>query len=795
VPASEPVVYRSPTPPNARHLADWLEKHKGAARVVIELAGDLNLSSKDSGVEGLVVRARQHVTIRAKDPGSMPTIRYRYDPKPTAPALVVALAVHCPAATVQGVRFIIDKSGSADAEMVGLLLEGGTRYQVQGCEFIQAQPSFTNETKRLASVVAVADRGGSALELQECCFLGFEKVLTGDSEKASASDQVFSGVDPGGQDAVVRQGPVQVTAEHCAFGPHLSAFRLEGGEEDTAVTVRRCSVLLPRRSAVLDLPPRACARLDVSHSLFSRLDGSAALNEGDSAVLLRQAEEPGTVSYRGKDNRYHDLDGYWAVGKGWETASWSDFTRNELGEGQDEKSRVLLSNPWAVTPEQQRSLLEKLEVTDAFQVNTRLKAVRQLGTSTPSVVGVARLLGQPCVPDTLPPLDPKADLAGGRVLVVEPNDDSPNLGGIVYPSLNAAIVGCRAGDTILIRHNGELEVDPIRLANKGLCDLTIRPFRRFRPVLTLNRETPELDTALFRVHDGTLRLSGLGIRLRPSKGKSEARVQAAAAVVAFLGDGDCLLKDCVITLDRAKQDTTLALASVNVAVPVMRLGSPVSGRDRSQGPRLSLDNCFVRGDGDLLWSRTGRPCELSATQTLAALRGSLINVEVPADAAAVEGGLKVDVSLTRVTTYLGGHLIRLSAGKDLKGLVPPWCKPANCVFLPGPDPRSLVHLDGPDTDEKGLQEKLKWKGEGNAYGAYTTLFDQQPPGDAMPSPPMNKEKWQNFSGDTTSTYDARLESPPPADAPYAELKVEDFRLPSGSAKRGANLDRLPAPAR
>jgi hypothetical protein len=799
--ASEVAVYVAPDKPTARDLPDWLSQHRGAARVELRLA-DLDLSNPEYGGEGLVVRAQQQVTIRPRDlaPASMPTIRFRYDSKPTSTARV-ALAVHSKNVTVQGVRFVLDLAESSDTEMIGLLLEGGQRYQVEGCEFIQAQPSFKAEKKRLASVVVAGERRGSELTLKECCFLGFGKVLPPASDgDGFPADLAFAGVDPGGQDAVVRRGPVKVEATDCAFGPHLATFRLEGGgEEDEGrrVTVRRCSVLAARRSAVFDLPAGASAALDVSQSLFSRLDG-AAVGEGDSAVLLRQADSV-RVTYKGKDNRYHDLDGYWAKGGDWEAATWGNFRERMAGpDGEDDQSRVLLSNPWAAPPEKLPGLLEKVQDAQAaFRVNTGAKALRRLGTSATQVVGAERLLGQPCVPSALPPLNPKADLTGGRVLVVEPGktDDGSNQ---IYSSVSAAVLVARQGDVILIRHNGELEVDPVRLDKAGLRELTIRPFRRCRPVLTLNRETSELDTALFRVHDGKLRLEGLEFRLRPSKseaGRNEARAQTAVALVALVGDGDCCLKNCVVTLDRARQETALALATLNEAGKVMKIDMPPA-RSREQGPRLSLENCLVRGEGDLLWSRASRPCELTAQQTVAALKGSLLNVEAPADAAAPPGGHKVVVSLTQVTTYLGGHLIRLVAGKDLKGLVPITCKPTSCAFLPGGrEPHALVHLDGPETDEKGFQEKLKWEGDENAYGAFANLLDQQPPGEAMSPPGMKKEKWQNFSGDTTSSYDARPTNSLPAEPNYTRLEPKQFELPAELAGRGADLGRVPGAAR
>src|SRR5262249_11511321 len=148
-------------------------------------------------------------------------------------------------------------------------------------------------------------------------------------------------------------------------------------------------------------------------------------------------------------------------------------------------------------------------------------------------------------------------------------------------------------------------------------------WRGFRPVLTL-AETSETDVALFKVHDGKLSLEGLGFEVRPAKDEFKAQ-----AVVALVGDGDCVLRDCLVTLAKGARRASLALATVNDPGKVMRLDMPPA-RTRDQGPRLALQRCFVRGEGDLLWGRASRPCELDARNSLVALSGSLYHADVGA---------------------------------------------------------------------------------------------------------------------------------------------------------------------
>src|SRR5207302_224339 len=97
--------------------------------------------------------------------------------------------------------------------------------------------------KRLASVRAEAATP-SSLGLEGCSFLGYlgfdEVTRPGMGQPPSLSPYQAS---RGGQDAVVRRGPVRVEAVNCAFGPHAAAFRFEGAPsvpEDGRAGVRHC---------------------------------------------------------------------------------------------------------------------------------------------------------------------------------------------------------------------------------------------------------------------------------------------------------------------------------------------------------------------------------------------------------------------------------------------------------------------------------------------------------------------------------------------------------------------------
>lgn len=763
--------YVAPAEPTVKHLVQWLQDNRHAPRLELLLAGDLDLSRiEDTTSRGLVVQARDRITIRPRDPGSRVTLRFSYDLQPTRDPLV-ALTLQCRESSVEGVRFLVNAHQAPGTAMTALLLLG-SKHQVQRCEFIQAQPALRSDS-RLASVLVDAARSRAELTLRECAFLGYGRV-TREGEAES-----LSGADSGGQDAVVRRGMARITAQNCVFGPHAAAFRLEESVTDEVgqLTVQNCTVLLTgTRAAAFDFPRGGAARLDVSGSLFARSPGESE----DGACLIRQTDERGdAVSYVGRDNRYFDLDGYWLVADDWNRAGWIDF-RRRLAEGtnKDDASRVLLSNPWTGEPADQLKRLDQGQLS-AFALHPRQMVLRRLGRSGSELVGSATALGEGLVPMALPTLDEKTEAPLRRQLVVEEREDDDSLNG-VYRGLDLAVRGARPGDVVLIRHTGELKIDPVQLTKKEQGDLTIRPARRFQPVLTL-AETSEADVALFRVHDGLLRLEGLEFRL---PGRSPSRVQT---VVSLAGNGECVLRECIATLQRSGEKV-LALATLGEPGKVMKLDMPTL-RSTSQGPRLALEGCLVRGEGDLLWSRVNRPFVLDVKDSLAMLSGSLVHLEPAGDERPGQPGPRVKIGVDQTTAYLGGPLLLLNAAREPRGLLPLTLRAAGSLLIPASPGQALVQLDCDDSEERAaLRDKFTWLGSGNAYGGYSGLTNLDS-SDGMGSS-MGMEKWKLLSGEESSTFGVKLLDTPSPTTRFAQMGPTQLRLPA-SLRAGANPARLP----
>jgi serine/threonine protein kinase len=746
--------------PTLAGLAKFLEKNKDARELILEL-DDLDLRhGRDDRQPDLVI-TNPIVTIRPRTRDRRPTVRDSYHgqiPRGTQASFTIQSKTSC---TIEGIRFVLDQPG-ADVPMAVLLFHGTKQVTVRHCEFIQANPSGSKT--RMTAVLAEAQEPAK-LSLSESCFLGFAKL----EENKTEGTLKFSEAASGGQDAITRRGPVAIEATNCVFGPHAAVFRLEGavGEDEGQVRLEHASVLMGNHSAVFEVADGAGASIETNYSLFSRPGepGMSGMAEDKGAVLVRQASSLGGVLFKGRQNRYHQLDSYWV---GSEPGEMPRDLSKEL-KLKDAESRELTGEPWK--DDQPLKRLEELAVQEAFQVNPLLPVLR-LPTGDGILVGAEKVLTFSYVAN-LPPLKEKPSKEGRRELIVE-NRDEPDHKALRYPTLIYALLDAQPGDVILLRFDGKFKLNSQPLNDKRLADLTLRADRDCHPVLTLS-DTKEGNAALFDVYNGRLRLENLEVLLRPPDDDTDPH-----AVVFFQGDGECVLKDCLITLDRAGRKTALAMLPET--------------RKPGQGPRLTLENCFVRGQGSLVCAHGGQFAELKIHKSLIALTGSLLSVESDKELLAPEG--EFTLRLNRCTTYLGEHLIRLRSAKDLKSVAKVRCEPEDCLFLPaGNRALILVHLEGPESQMSDLPNKLSWGyGGKNAYGSFATMLEQQSLGVMLQMPQkMEPEKWITMvSGETESAYSVKLPAPPAVDT-LTQQVPSAFRTTDKELKDyGADLATLGA---
>jgi hypothetical protein len=245
----------------------------------------------------------------------------------------------------------------------------------------------------------------------------------------------------------------------------------------------------------------------------------------------------------------------------------------------------------------------------------------------------------------------------------------------------------------------------------------------------------------------------------------------------------------VVTLDPFAAPST-ALAVLSLADPGGMMKSDTTFRTQ---PVIKLENCVVRGQGDLVWDRAGRTFELVVSNTLAVLAGHFLNLEVTTETPTA----LVSATLTNVTAYQTGHFIRMNCGKDVKNLPPLRCTTSSGLFVAAAG-HSLIHLEGPETNEDRLKDKVDWKAgdNGNVYAGFNDgMLDQRPHGEEMAPPAIVSDKWKTFTGEMTIKVPrtVKFASPPSPEGPFTRISPSHFK-PIELTGYGADVTSLPKPA-
>jgi serine/threonine protein kinase len=748
---------------NSRELVQLIKQ--SAPR--IKLTGDVyDLKADDDATEvPCLVYRGDELIIEPQDPNKRPTISLKYDPGIGKEQLWATLTVSGGKTTISGVRFVLDAT-STDIGMSALVQRDGGTLTVRNCEFVQTGFAGAAEQRHMSAVhvpFGPASNGPRATVILERCLFR------------------------GGDDALYLTGSGSVQLVNCAFGPHLAVVHCRGGRaraRDTEVALDHCSAMLENGQAAFLFDYGASAKLFVNHSLIAGPASGSDLDDG--AVLVKQTgDRPGDIHYESQHkNVFHNLSGYWVLepAKGVPPAATLDEFKRAMEVSRTDRSIELLASPW-----QSDKPIAALgsQPRQAFQVNLKLPELRTENAPTKRVIGVEACIWGASYELPLPPVE---DIRTDPVVrktkkIVDPRATESGQG--IYPSLDQAAKEAKAGDTILIRANGPVAVDTVRLEKPGI-ELIIKPYPKFRPILELG-QTSDSDAALFRLHDGKLTFEDLEFRLHPLRNDFKAQ-----SLVLLLGDGQCTFKHCVATLEPGK-DVPMAMMALADPAGLMKMDPPMP---RQMDPQLRLDNCFVRGEGDLLAVRTSRPFNLDVDDSLVVLDGSLLAVEASVKEVPARAGSQLN--LHQVTAVLGKHLVVLHREENRQALVHTQVNQAfNCLFHAAKG-KTLVHLDGVDTEEQ-IKRFFSWnEGKGNTYSGFTQMLDQLPRNDmVMPLPPYDQDKWKSFTQNETERRFTRVKfaSWPVGDRSSSQAWPSDFKVkePDG-LKSGAAFDRMPRPS-
>jgi serine/threonine protein kinase len=744
---------------------------------------DLPFAADGRPIVNLHLRAKKLVLRGAENAKDKPTIRFTYDVGIANELLAQArlgephaLILESDDVTVKGLRFVIDAKGSTQ-RMASLILRGATasdakgQYLVEGCEFLQAGQPTNLIGDRSASLLVDSVNPQTHLVLNNCYFVGADKVL----------DDRLENVRVGGQDAVALRTAAKIDANNCAFGPHYALFRIESGAAGSELKLKYCAALMQGEAAVFHLAgERASCALGIEHSVVSGLNPFLT-PDLKGAVLIRQDRRDDKADsafrYTGSDNRYDGLEAFWIQPADVRASTLDKF--KDL-KAEDTSPRGRFTNLWKEADP--LAALERGEPAKAFQLDETRKELRSDdSTDRKRLVGL-----QSCAwgkHGLAAAAEETAVLNGRRILIVDPKLKQTH--DRQYPNIQGALADIKSDEEVEIhlRFDGPEAMTPVVLDKR--VKVIIRPYPKSHPVLTMG-ESRDKNSHLFRILDGELTLEAIELRLQPDK------PLASQAVAELIGDSKCTLRQCVVTLDTNKQQIPLAVFSLNDADAVqMRMDQSMAGK----APQLTLENSLVHGQGDLIVSHTGRPFDLVAKNVWIALTGSFLNCDPPRDEGTPGPDQLIHLRLNQVTAASMQYLVWLRAAQDFKAATRVEVSATNCFFQ-ATTSKSLLHLEGPDPGEDRIKELITWKPDQNSYSGFDNFLDNQPPPDKMPASPITRRDWPGLPGEVNSSFPPK----PPAmelvrpELPLSQVLPEHFKLRANlPAGCGAVVEAIPRP--
>ena len=187
-----------------------------------------------------------------------------------------------------------------------------------------------------------------------------------------------------------------------------------------------------------------------------------------------------------------------------------------------------------------------------------------------------------------------------------------------YNDVLEAMAGIHAGDIVTLKPgaaNKDFTLKPLDLE----FDLTVRGYPGTFPTLTL-ADTLLGHAYLFRLLEGKLHLENLHIVLEAKD------TNISLSLVNMVGNGTCSLKNCTVSLKPRDPANPRAFP---ISVVTMVAGDDAKAMMNDNRPAMSasfikLQNCFVRGEGDVVTLRGSRPVTLQVGGSLLITGGSLV---------------------------------------------------------------------------------------------------------------------------------------------------------------------------
>lgn len=600
----------------------------------------------------------------------------------------------------------------------------------------------------------------------------------------------------GGQSGLLLEESAFVHLEHCVFGPYQQPLRLKSRRPTNTLDridleMIGCSCVVTARALIAT--DNANCRLVVRRSVVSVPKAAGANLQ--AYLLVQNGNRRDQTELQMAGNYFHGLHGLVAAENADGELMLVAGTLEELAQHkpllQDDSSIFADASPWAESdPTRLLADLDPRAARNAFKVLTTARDLRL--ATTERIKGAQSLLGEALYPGTLEPLpvEQVAPAPNPRQLIVDGQGMKPGY----FPTLSSALGAVETEKeevTILLKVNGPI---PVRSLDIGSRQIVLRAAPEYKPELVLHADTvPAADgeASLFRLHDGTLHLEQLGLRLDGTL----REMPQGQSLVTITGTGRCRLRSCQATLlgQGEARSAVIALSDPTGSM------SGMSGRTPRPGvPVIEVEDSLLRGRGDFLAVRASRPFQLDMRNDVVALFGSLLSIEGNRGDAAPTPDI-ARVSLSRVTAYVTQSLISLKSNAQQTVHVPVRVMSATASLLVVADGNPLVRVDGTQ-NEMDLKRRLQWQGKGNGYCATGSLLVWQPLDRTNMPRQYNRDGWGELWGrdeeEPRYARDIKFAGTLPLRSTFADLTPTDLRVTASEpsdldlAECGADLPRI-----
>ena len=201
-----------------------------------------------------------------------------------------------------------------------------------------------------------------------------------------------------------------------------------------------------------------------------------------------------------------------------------------------------------------------------------------------------------------------------------------------------------------------------------------------------------------------------------------------------------------------------------------------------------MENCVVRGEGDLVNVRSSRPFDLKFENSLFALSGSLLVVQSASHDADFDKAALARLHMFRVSAFLTEPCIILHGGKNMYGLVKTQCEPMKENLIVSLASKPFLVLEGIGLDRDMLPRYFQWKGEGNAYVNLPENVNMLEGSRVK----LDNDDWRALESDATFLQAQFTLMPLGSRTQLSQMNVDQFKPRPESAAAvanfGANLD-------